>query len=227
MDFWQVPENSPRRTHPGIYGAHRFDFDNKALQIILLDTRTFRDSLKRNKKPIADDSEFKNDYQPDPDESKTLLGDEQWKWLEAQLREPADVRIICSSIQFGHEYNGWESWTNLPNEQDKMVRLIRETRAAGTMFISGDVHWGEISQRNFENLFPLFDVTASGLTEEWYNVEPSKHRVGEAVRENHFGMIEIDWTASAPSISMSIVDGAGTIRTNHVVPLSELQMPEQ
>ena len=45
MDFWNVSQESPRRQHPGIYGSHRFESGGKTLQIILLDTRTFRDAL--------------------------------------------------------------------------------------------------------------------------------------------------------------------------------------
>jgi alkaline phosphatase D len=222
MDFWQVPADSPRRRHPGIYGAHRLTSGERVLQIILLDTRTFRDPLKRNPRPLPDGSPFKNDYQPDADEARSLLGDAQWQWLEACLLEPADLRIVCSSIQFGHEYNGWESWTNLPQEQQRMVRLIRDTAAGGVIFISGDVHWGEISRRDFDGLYPLYDVTASGLTEEWYNVEPNRYRVGEAVRDNHFGMIEIDWNAADPLIELKIVDRSGRPRVRQQLRLSEL-----
>jgi len=230
MDFWRVPDDSQRRNHAGIYGAHVFQAQGKAegdaprsLQIILLDTRSFRDPLKRNPKPLPEGSVLKNEYQPDADASKTLLGDAQWTWLRRQLLQPADLRIICSSIQFGHEYNGWESWTNLPNEQERMVDLIRDTKANGVVFISGDVHWGEISHREFENLYPLYDVTASGLTEEWYNVEPNQYRVGEAVRENHFGQLQIDWTTEDPELTMSIIDAKGVEKTNHRVKLSKLK----
>lgn len=223
LDFWQVPDDSPRRQHDGIYGAHRFEGDGKVLQVILLDTRTFRDPLKRNEKQSSGDAGYKNEYRPDEDERKTLLGQEQWKWLRERLQEPADVRIICTSIQFGHEYNGWESWTNLPNEQQRMVDMIRETGANGVLFISGDVHWAEISKREFEGLYPLYDVTASGLTERWYNVEPNRFRVGEAVRENHFGMIDIDWDKADPVITMKIVDVPGTVQNRHEIPLSTLK----
>jgi alkaline phosphatase D len=65
---------------------------------------------------------------PDPDPTKTILGEVQWKWLEERLKEPADLRIIGSSIQFSHEYNGWESWTNFPRELLKMVDLIKSTK---------------------------------------------------------------------------------------------------
>jgi alkaline phosphatase D len=221
MDFWKVPEDSPRRQHKGIYGVHTFEQSGRAIQIILLDTRTFRDRLKFNPKPLPEG--LKNAYQPDNDETKTLLGEEQWAWLESVLREPADLRIVCSSIQFGHEYNGWESWTNLPREQDRMIKLVADNQANGVIFISGDVHWAEISKREFEGQYPLYDVTASGLTEEWYNVEPNKFRVGEAYRENHFGMIEIDWEAADPSIGFKIIGLDGKSKVTHELKLSEIR----
>lgn len=222
MDFWRVPESSARRQHPGIYGAHRWEQDGRILQVILLDTRTFRDPLKLNDDGPGETG-FKNEYQPDDDPDKTLLGEAQWNWLEETLRQPADLRIICSSIQFGHEYNGWESWTNLPAEQQRLVGLIGKTSADGVLLISGDVHWGEISRRDFSDLYPLYDVTASGLTQDWYNVEPNRYRVGEAVRENHFGMIEIDWAAEDPLITLQIVDLPGTVRQKHEIRLSDLK----
>lgn len=222
MDFWQVPDDSARRQHEGIYGVHRFQANERTVQVILLDTRTFRDRLKVNTKPIPKD--FKNAYQPDADPDKTLLGAEQWEWLESVFREPADLRIVCSSIQFGHEYNGWESWTNLPGEQQKMIDLIKEAEAEGVMFVSGDVHWGEVSKREFDSQYPLYDVTASGLTEEWYNVEPNKFRVGEAYRENHFGVIDIDWSQDDPAITFQIIGLDGMAHVEHDLRLSELQL---
>lgn len=224
MDFWQVPEESARRSHEGIYGSHRFEAEGRIVQVILLDTRTFRDPLKVNRKPVP--KEFKNSYQPDKDPEKTFLGADQWSWLKEVLQQEADLRIICSSIQFGHEYNGWESWTNFPKEQQRMIDLIRETRANGVVFISGDVHWGEISKREFENQYPLYDVTASGLTEEWYNVEPNKFRVGEAYRENHFGMISVDWKQEDPQITFQVIGLDGEPKNSHELKLSEIHFTD-
>lgn len=222
MDFWKIPLSSPRRQHPGIYGSHTFTDGKKTLQVILLDTRTFRDPLKRNSKTNNLDGQFKNDYQPDTTQ-KTILGTTQWQWLEKALKQNADLRIICSSIQFGHEYNGWESWTNLPNEQKKMIRLIKKTQANGVVFISGDVHWAEISKRTFQDIYPIYDVTASGITEDWHNLEPNRYRVKNAFRKNHFGMIEIDWKKEKPTAIMQIKDVNGETVIRHAVPLDELQ----
>ncbi len=222
LDFWHVPKNSSRRKHAGIYGSHRFQAKGKTLQIILLDTRTFRDPLKKNPKKLPKGSPFKNDYQPDPNPKKTILGKAQWQWLEKKFREPADVRIVCTSIQFAHEYNGWESWTNLPAQQKKMISLIQKTKANGVIFISGDVHWGEISRRKIPGAYPLYDVTASGITEDWPKTEGNKYRVEKVVPDNHFGMIDIDWAKADPTITLKIVDRKGKVRVKHQVKASEL-----
>ena len=37
-------------------------------------------------------------YLPNTAKGATFLGEEQWKWLEEQLRQPADLRLLCSGI---------------------------------------------------------------------------------------------------------------------------------
>ena len=220
LDFWKVPENSPRRERPGIYGSHLYREGERAVQLILLDTRFFRDPLKRKTGPP-----WKNDYEPDPDPAKSLLGEDQWKWLENELRRPADLRIIATSIQFSHEYNGWESWTNLPAERLKMIEMIRRTRANGVLFISGDVHWGEISRLPVEGGYPLNDVTSSGLTEDWETVEPNENRIGPVIRANNFGMIEVDWSKPDPEIVLGVHALGGKEKNRCTLRLSDLRLP--
>ena len=113
LKFWKEPKGSERYKHKGIYHELRFGEKGKVVQIILLDTRTFRDKLKR--KGIA--------YAQNYSEKVTFLGKEQWEWLEKQFQKPADLRIIASSNQFSHEYNSLESWTNMPLEQQKMLEI--------------------------------------------------------------------------------------------------------
>jgi alkaline phosphatase D len=219
LKFWNEPNPSPRREHEGIYVSYRFEDPKlgKTLQIILLDTRSFRDQPLR-----APFSSWKNDYLPDTNPDKTLLGAEQWAWLEERLREPADLRIIGSSIQFSHEYNGWESWTNFPSELIKMVDLIKKTKANGVIFISGDVHWGELSILKPAGCYPLHDLTASGLNRDWANVEPNRNRYGDACMDFHFGMLEIHWSES-PAVELRIHDMTGRGRVRKTVKLSGLR----
>lgn len=222
LRFWQEPADSPRRGRPGIHTSYRFTdpAGKRTLQVILLDTRTFRSPLTRNT-----NSSYKNDYRPDSNPENTFLGAEQWTWLRERLQEPADLRLIGTSIQFAHEYNGWESWTNFPREVDRMVDLIVSTRAQGVVFLSGDVHWGEISVLKAPKCYPLHDLTASGINTEWDNLEPNRNRLGQACMDHHFGWIEIDWQQSDPRVALQVRDGTGRVRAKTSLRLSQLQLP--
>lgn len=218
MNFWEVPQDSERRTHEGIYGSEYVKLGDKTLQIIMLDTRTFRDDLLKNE---PKNSAYKNDYVPYTKKDSTILGKKQWNWLENELSKKADIRIIASSLQFGHEYNGYESWTNMPHEQTKFVKLIKKTKANGVIFISGDVHWGEISKMNTKNTYPLYDVTSSGITQTWTSTESNKNRIGDVIIQNNIGLIEIFYKDKEPVIKLNLFDKNGIV-SNHDFLLSEI-----
>lgn len=220
MDFWKVPANSDRRQHEGIYGVEYFENGGKKIQVVLLDTRTFRDDLIH--RTPEDSIIHKNDYIPNQNQDSTFLGETQWQWLEQQFLTPADIRIIASSNQFSHEYNGWESWTNVPHEQQKMISLIKKTKANGVIFISGDVHWGEISKMPVEASYPIYDVTSSGITQTWDIIEPNKNRVGPAIAQNNIGLIEITTKDSISTIELAIVDSTAQKVAKHLFPLKDI-----
>lgn len=216
LDFWQVPADSDRRQHPGIYGTEMFHDGAHSVQLILLDTRYFRDPPLHHERGDG----FKNDYRPHETAEATYLGDAQWAWLDTVLQQPATIRIVASSTQFGHSYNGWESWTNFPHEQAKMVSLLREHNANNTLFVSGDVHWGEISRYTPDDGPPIYDVTSSGINQVWPTTEPNDNRVGDVVRVNNFGVIDIDWQGQ--NIHLQLRDKLGKVVEQTTVSFSEI-----
>ena len=59
-------------------------------------------------------------------------------------------------------------------------------------------------------------------------MEPNRHRVGPPVRENHFGMIKVDWAAQpAPQLFLRIVDAKNTVRVEETVSLATLRLPAE
>lgn len=224
LDFFGVPADSPRRQQEGIYAAELFGPPGKRVQLILLDTRYFRSPLKKrdgsNNWPAAE-----GPYVPNADPAATLLGDAQWKWLEEQLKVPAELRIIASSIQVVPEDHGWEKWMNLPRERERLFKLLKETKAGGVIFLSGDRHLAEISMMDAGLGFPLYDVTSSGMTEaakRWRPLEPNRHRLGTMNFGDNFGLIAIDWEKPDPVVSLQIRDVEGDVRLSQKVPLSTL-----
>lgn len=218
--------DSTIRQHAGIYHTYYASAGENNVQIIFLDMRTFRDKLLpyRNFREGDERYKYEMDYEPYTTSDSTMLGEEQWSWLKKQLETPADIRIIASSTQFGITHNGYEAWANFPHERRRLMELIKETRAEGVLFLSGDVHYGELSKLNEPGMYPLYDVTASGITSKWGFATPNDNRVDGPVMENHFGMLRIG-TGKNPEIAMQIYDVDGVQRINRVIHLSDLQFP--
>lgn len=225
LDFWKVPQDDIRRTRDGIYTSYFFENDTHTVQIIILDLRTFRDDLRFYNKETVDKKAFHYglDYWPYDVADSALMGETQWSWLKEQFLVPADVRIMASSTQFGITWNSYEAWANFPHEQKRMLNLIKETKANGVIFISGDVHYAEISKLKEDGLYPIYDITSSGITSTWDFATPNFNRVDGAIMENHFGMIEIDWQQADPELSFKIIDVKDKVRINRKVKLSELK----
>jgi alkaline phosphatase D len=227
LDFFGEPADSERRKRAGIYTSKFIESAGKKIQVILLDTRTFRDNLLINKEKDHPDRRYfyHLDYAPHTSKDSTLLGEAQWTWLGKQLQADADVRIIASSTQFGIEYNGYEAWANFPHEQERILELIKNKRAEGVLFVSGDVHYAEISKLETADLYPIYDVTSSGLSSTWHFATPNVNRIEGPVMDNHFGLLTIYFTGEG-SINMEIWDGKSNQRIEYTVGLSELTFEE-
>ena len=117
FDFWEEPASSDRIRRPGVYGSRVVSRGGRNVRVILLDTRFFRSDW-------SPDTSHGRRYRQDPDPAKTILGPDQWAWLDRELRKPADLRIIGSSIQVVNNEHGWECWGNFPAERRRLFDLI-------------------------------------------------------------------------------------------------------
>jgi alkaline phosphatase D len=223
LDFFGVTDSTVLQ-HSGIYYSKIYP-GTKKVQIIMLDTRTFRDKLLPYNGNRRGDSlyNYQLDYSPYISADSTMLGERQWSWLEEQLKQPADLRIIGSSVQFGITHNGYEAWANFPHEQKRMLELIKKTKAEGVLFISGDVHYAEISRITQPDCYPIYDVTASGITSTWGFATPNENRIDGPVMENHFGLLTIDWSAQDPLITTQIRNNRGETKIDRKIRLGDLR----
>ena len=224
LSFFKEPAESDRRKHEGIYHAEYIQQGDKTVQLILLDVRTFRNSLllyDTTAKLPRKNYFYTPDYQPHISKDSLLLGEAQWKWLEEELKKPADLRLICSGSQFSIEYNGYEAWANFPHEQQRMLDLIKSTKANAVMFLTGDVHYAEISKLESPGLYPIYDVTSSGITSTWDFATLNKNRIEGPVMDNHIGLLTIEWTKD-PTIKMEIIDKNRNTRIEYTINQSEI-----
>jgi alkaline phosphatase D len=195
VEFFEFDRNHPIHNQEGIYHSKTLQKDGKSIQIIILDTRYHRDELTKN--PLGR-PQGKGPYIQSTKTSDTILGKAQWLWLEEQLTQVADIRIVVSSIQVVAYEHSWEGWGTMPSQRDALYNLIRKTGANGLIFLSGDRHLMEISkdegQLGHKVPYPMWDFTSSGLNQAYSPVnEQNTFRVGKVVRDTNYGVVSVRW----------------------------------
>jgi len=174
-DFWNIPQADERRSREGIYFSTSKLITNKKVLIIGLDTRYFRSDLIK-----------KGDtYQANTAPTSTILGREQWNWLEDQLSQPHDVLILATSIQLLATNHRFEKWANFPHERAKLISMLEKLDST-VLIVSGDRHRGGIYKRG-----NLIEITASSLNRGLPPYpETDELLLGETHTVHNYGLIE-------------------------------------
>lgn len=222
----------------GIYSSVTWGLPPQQVKLILLDTRWFRDDhcipsiatyLPLGAGMACLTRWLTAGLVPNWCTSRapqaTLLGEQQWTWLEQQLHgSEATVHIVASSIQVLTTNPAMESWGHYPHERDRLIRLLSTTRNA--ILLSGDVHHGEIldplaataaaaaTPRDGSSSpappLSFLEITSSGLTHDCSKhiygkmCKPlldnfHRHRFGKVSNYyigRNFGTLTIDWESS-------------------------------
>jgi alkaline phosphatase D len=174
--FWRLEDAIPAE-RDGIYHAETMAVGAHRLQVILLDVRYNRDR---------------------PSPRGDLLGARQWAWLEAQLRQPADLRLIVSGTQLLLDAaSGSETWDQYPRARARLFETVRRAGAEGVVFITGDKHYAEVGRKA-----GALDVDAVELQFASVNqIEPpnyNSHRVAPTISSRHsYALLDVQMTPTA------------------------------
>ena len=80
----------------------------------------------------------------------------------------------------------YESWGEMPQERTRLLQLCQESINSGmtkqVIFMSGDQHWAEIMAkevpaRSNQPAVTVYEVTASGIDQNWNAIIPNPNRV--------------------------------------------------
>lgn len=99
------------------------------------------------------------------DENRTLLGQEQFGWLENNLKTSGAKwklignQVIYSYLNWGYKtFNiNLDSWDGYPQDQDKLANVIKDNEIENVVFITGDTHsaWAfEVTNKPFDDYNP-------------------------------------------------------------------------
>jgi alkaline phosphatase D len=222
LDFFNEPKTSLRRSQDGgIYTSQTLQSQGHSIHIIMLDTRWNRSPLIKVKDPKIVKERFDKHFLGrnlvNEDVDATILGKTQWAWLEQELKKPADMVILVSSIQVLAEYSGYESWSNFPHEQKRLLKLLGEnSKNSKLLFIaSGDAHRAEFAKIDGVLPYPLWDITASAFNEKSDIYPSNKPRIALYNRPN-YGVMEVEFSPRV-QVTVTIKDQWGQVQMKQVL----------
>ncbi len=207
LDFWNIPMDDVRRSRDGLYFEWIQTIDGITVQMLFLDTRFFRDALLPTDERGAPGKER---YLPHTDTSLTMLGVDQWNWLEEKMNIQVDHRIIVSSIQFLAMGHGWEAWKTLPHERQKLIDIIDQSSSDNVLILSGDRHRAGLYRLTTNSNKNIIEMTSSSLNLSFANDEEAGPlRVGPTFVQENYGEIILNKTSN--SLIVNLKDNQGKI----------------
>ena len=195
LEFWKISKLDARSNREGIYFKQTKQIEDIEIEIIGLDTRYFRSPLKGKNKS----------YEKNMDSGATILGSDQWMWLEQSIyNSTAEVIVILSSIQILATNHPYEKWNNFPLERERLLKLIAgASKNKIILAVSGDRHRSGIYENDY-----FVEITSSSLNKSASkNIETDPLLLGETYPKKNYGTLDIE--PSKNKITLSIHDQNG------------------
>ena len=252
LQRWNALPTDPRWARQGVYMSSMHGPVGQRTQILLTDTRWSKSPYVPSYCVFSDSNRAacagRERYVPynasnggsvrSQDGGPRMMSEEQWAWLETELRKPAELRLLFSTVQVLAEGHGWERWGLIPLERRRLFELINATGANGVVLFSGDRHVGahyRVPRGVYGAPYPMNEITSSSLTHSYRGTpgpwtagcsgsrtvcaDPNdenasgpdglQDRITPLVHENHLGTIRVNWVTRNVSLQLLASDDCG------------------
>ena len=215
LEFMQEPKESPRWARNGLYESYYLDPDRQ-IKLILQDNRYNKMSTWESWTLDFADS----------------FGEEQWSWLENEIREfEGKFLILGSGIFFVTDDQILPEYIYADTKR-RVYQLLGKYGKENVVVVSGDVHHGRISvDRCAEEAlgYKFWDFTSSGLTHaigggqmEYWILRPQERVLDprtyaggrpaakEQWWDRNFGTLDLCYGAENERVDFSLFDSQGS-----------------
>ncbi len=185
-------------------------FEYGPIEVFLLDTRWF---ARTEKSPV------------DPSQP-TLLGAQQWQWLQESLRSSkAKFKLLtCGMIWDDKENTESDDWGTYSHERDALYKFLGENQISGVVLIGGDIHCSRLLKYDTEKTvgYPIHQFIVSPIhdsTIPQLNVPHPNLVRGEAI-PHVWLRLEVDSTQSPARLHAEWVQMEG-------IPMWDITLTEE
>ncbi|TXF86281.1 alkaline phosphatase family protein [Neolewinella aurantiaca] len=163
---------------------------------------------------LLDNRSFRTPNDQKRADNKTVLGKAQLEWLvESLIFSDSPWKMVCIGGQVLNTVKAGETYVNLaPQEQEYLLRRITEENITGVVFLTGDRHHTELSERRLSNGKMIYDLTISSLTAGTGSSRSEKntYRVpGTLAVEHNFGVLTFSGPLKQRTLKVEVFDTEG------------------
>jgi alkaline phosphatase D len=158
-----------------------------------------------------------------------MFDDEQIDWLiDALTASEATFKFIVAGGQILNPAAKFEVMATYPEERQKLLERIRESKVNGIMLLTGDRHMTEMAvlKENAKN-YPLYELTSSSLTSGTANLEEDELnylRIPETlVVEHSFCVLELTGAREDRKLKIICYDAKGLEKWNKTISAKDLK----
>jgi alkaline phosphatase D len=124
------------------------------------------------------------------------------------------------------EQRGGEGWHNFPDERQAFLDWLTAQRIDGVFFVSGDIHYTHLTERERPGTYPLIELTCSPLTARVHpRPFPVREVPGTLVTQRNFCTLAFSGPAGARALNVTAWDAAGKPLWQEAFPAAQLRTP--
>ena len=147
---------------------------------------------------------------------KTQLGEEQLQWLFDNLTSSyARFKFVVIGGQFLSTSGVYESYSNygFDKERQRIIDFIYKEKIQNVIFLTGDVHFSEVSVLRDEGKPTIWDITSSplnsGVNTNGINQENTLRIPGSVIMQRNFTQVEFTGSKTERVLIIRYFDSDG------------------
>lgn len=196
QDFFGNPES--------YLPSNTFSFEWGDCEFFMMDNRWFKEANQ------------------DTTKDKSYYGQLQLNWLTDNLVDSkAKFKFVVTGGQILNPLKVNENFANYESEREQLLNLINEYNIKGVVFLTGDVHFSEISKLEMNNGTKCYDFTSSTLTAGPYtdgcNQQNPLRVEGKCYNKRNFGTINIFTENGKRKLKLITFDNTGNEVWNYII----------
>lgn len=194
----------------GVYGAEEgittyFEWADCAF--FMMDDRTYRTNENRNTGV------------------QEMLGEGQVEWLiDALAASYAPFKFVVIGSTVLNPLPLGENYEQFPEEKNYLLEQIDLNDIEGVIFLTGDIHRGELAKLEREDNYPIYEITASPLSAGVSRYSDNSLRIeGTLVQERNFAQLEVSGPRKDRVLKVTMINADGEEKWSYSINENDLK----